>query len=169
MKKTLSLLAIAATATTFAQTPDYSPVNVSLRTGFSFPFDNAVSDRSKALFTIGADMYFSSKWIPNAETYLSAEWQMSSGSGRRVSIIPILANIRWFGKQNEMTDQRGYFFVGIGAAFVDVFDSKFVLAGRIGMGYEFSPTIYVEGQLLITDYANGARGSGLGLTVGYRF
>jgi len=68
-----------------------------------------------------------------------------------------------------MTDRRGYFFVGIGGAFVDVFDSKFVLAGRAGFGYEFSTKIYGELQLLITDHANGARGSSFGVTVGYRF
>ncbi|MBV6457787.1 MAG: hypothetical protein HONBIEJF_00907 [Fimbriimonadaceae bacterium] len=170
MKKTLSLIALATAATTFAQeTPDFSPVDVSLRTGVAFPFDNNVSDRSKTLFVIGADMYFSTRFIPNAQTYLSAEWQMSAGSGRRVSIIPITANVRWFTRQDEMSDRRGYFFVGIGAAFVDVFDSKFVLAGRAGLGYEFSPTIFVEGSLLLTDWANGARGSGFGLTVGYRF
>jgi hypothetical protein len=168
MKKTLCLMAGLAATNAFAQTPDYSPVDVSLRVGVNFPFENSLADRSKALVSVGADAYFSAKWIPNAETYLSVDWQFGTGR-QRVNVIPILANVRWFGRKNEELESRSYVFAGLGVAFVDITKSKTVLAGRVGFGYEFNPKVFAEAQIFLTDYANGSRGSSFGISVGYRF
>ena len=169
MKSIIVAAGIAAAAISSAQSAPYQlPTNSGVRIGVALALDSSLRDSSSTLFGLGLDLPLNLVLSKDAETILSFDYLTKSSSGGRSTLIPILINARFYGK-TPAGMQRSYFFVGAGGALVDVNSANFVLAGRLGVGTEFSQVIYGEASILFSDASAGARANSLGLFIGYRF
>lgn len=169
MKKLIALAA-AATVSAPAMAQFDTPVNIALRIGYAYPLDSTTRDAVRNFIGVGADYFFGKSLVgDNGETTLSFDWLGKSGSGAKGNAFPILLNQRFYGPARPGTTQRTYTFFGAGVAIVDVTSTQTVWAARAGYGVELGEKIFAEGNFLITDSANGARATSLGLYVGYRF
>lgn len=163
----LVMVALAAVAAVKAQT-DYTPVNLSIRGGAAYIFDDVTRRLTGTMFTAGIDYFIDTKWFKNSETSLSIDWYGKSGNGTKGNMFPVMLNQRFYQKGREV-GHRTYGFFGLGAVSVDITKAKTVLGARFGYGVELGPALFTEGVLLISDEANGARANNIAWYIGYRF
>lgn len=171
MKSILILAAMGGLAAASSAQSLESPTNLAIRLGIHFPFDENVRDASGNLVNVGVDFFLQRSLLKGerTESYFSVDWLSKSGNGDKGNIFPILINQRWYSPQATGDENRTYFHAGVGAALMDVGSSDTVLAARIGAGVEFSKHLFGEANFLITGDADGYRGTGIGLQLGYRF
>lgn len=169
MKRFSTMLAAMGTVVAaHAQTQDYTPVNVALRGGGVYIFDDATRSVTGNMIGIGIDYFIDTKWFENSETSFSFDWLGKSASGAKGNAFPLLLNQRWYTAGTERGN-RTYGFVGLGVYIIDVNKSDTVFGGRIGFGIELGENIFTEGSIWLSDGASGARISGIGGYIGYRF
>ncbi|MBL8064347.1 MAG: hypothetical protein JNM34_00665 [Chthonomonadaceae bacterium] len=168
--RTLLALAVVGGAVLATAQPVSTPVNLALRIGAAYPIDNNTRDLVKNFIGAGFDYFFDRSLVAGGETSVSVDWLGKSGSGAHGNIFPMMINQRWYNpNSSEEAGTRGYFFLGAGAAIIDVNNSKTVLAARAGFGREFGEHIFGEINIILSDDADGARANSAGVYLGYRF
>jgi hypothetical protein len=168
MRKLLTFAAIGAASYGSAQGIE-QPVNLAFRLGWVLPIDNVMRDVANNYIGVGVDYFTGTTLFPNGDLTVSADWFGKSGSGAKGNAFPIMLNQRFYGKPTGDDDLRSYVFFGAGVAIVDFTQSKTVLAGRVGYGFEIGPNLFAEGSFTHTDSARGARATSAGIYLGYRF
>lgn len=167
MKKLLIIATVAVATVAHAQ--ESSPIKADIRAGVQFP---ASADLSGTFWGLGVDLTFDKSLLRGSETFLSVDWVTKSSRNNRNNMFPIMLNQRWQLQQAGMESPVStYAFAGVGLAIVDFGVSSTVLAGRIGLGANFSPNVFGEAAFIITSRAKTTdiQGNHFGLYIGYRF
>jgi hypothetical protein len=180
MRRTIQLAAIAAAlgicggamAQNSGQRSDVTPSGITFRGGIVFPLDEELRELSDVFFGLGADYLFPTQLIRGSETFASIDWWARGTNGRKGNVFPVALNQRFkLGPGLYNREFSNYFFVGAGAAIIDVGGSatKFMLRG--GFGTELGPNIIAEGVLTLSDEhkASGIHANSIGVYFGYRF
>lgn len=168
MKKLLFFVALAASA--FASAQGISePTNIAFRFGFGYPLDNLTRDITGDMIGFGADVFFEKSLLKNGETTLSVDWLGRGFNGDKGNIFPITLTQRWYTGGSLDDANRTYYLIGAGVAIVDIVSTNTVAAGRFGLGVELSNQLFGEIDLFYTDASSGARGTAVGIYLGYRF
>lgn len=173
----MALAAIGIVGGAMAQSDDTridaTPSYLTFRGGLLFPLDDNLRESSDLFGAIGIDYEFPSQLIRGSTTYFSAEWWFRTSNGDNGNVFPLAFNQRWYtGHQNRFYEGgRSYFFVGIGAAIIDVAgksSAKWMLRG--GVGTEIGPNIIAEGVLTWSDESSTrVSATGVGVYLGYKF
>ncbi|MCH8274400.1 MAG: hypothetical protein IH851_06400 [Armatimonadetes bacterium] len=173
MKRFLVIGALGA-ALTMSTTPGLaqqefefeSRSRFSFRAGGYFPFETALSDLEDVWFALGADLEVPLTLVPNATTVFSVDW-FSFNGGSGMNAFPVLINQRWY---SGPWGQRTYVQVGAGGAFLDFGTSEFVVAARVGFGFEFNDLLFFEASFYWTDdHTGGGAATGAAGFIGARF
>lgn len=167
MKRLLVLAAICSSA--FASAQIGSPVNVSFRVGFVYSLDEFTRDITGNMIGVGADYHLTRSLFEGGETFLSFDWMGRSLSGAKGNMFPMCLNQRFFVSGDYEAGDRRYYFVGVGAAVIDVVSTNTALAARVGLGQEFGHHTFGEVTFVWSDAASGARATSVAAYLGYRF
>lgn len=169
MMKKLALVALATTmvGTAFAQGNTY-PYNLSVRGGLVLPIDSSYSDISSSFFGLGIDYTFANSLLKGGETFLSVDYQSKTFGRDKGSVFPVAINQKFFIAQGA-NQTRSYYFVGLGASFIDFRGSTSAFSGRAGFGTELGEKLFAEATLFLSDRSGGVRPNAIGLFLGYRF
>jgi hypothetical protein len=167
MKKSI-LVALAVVGAVSAHADDTYPYNFSIRLGVVFPVENSYSNISDSFAGVGLEYAFEKSFVAGGESYLSLDYQGKDFGKSKGSVMPLLLNQKWF-VGNQEFGLRSYYFVGVGAAFVDYNGSDATIAARLGVGKEFNRNFFGELSLMLADQASGVRPNSVNAYVGWRF
>jgi hypothetical protein len=153
---------------------DATPYNFTFRGGVVFPLDSGFRDVSNLWLGLGLDYLFPTQLVRGgSQTFLSGDWMLRGTSGAKGDVIGVAINQRFYSAGRGMANPnyRNYFFVGLGAAFMNFTSSSTQLLGRGGFGTELGPNVIAEATLTLTgkDPGSGIRANALGVYLGYRF
>jgi hypothetical protein len=146
------------------------PTDFSFRAGLFLPFDERLQDISGTFVNLGMEYVVSRQWVRGSESYLAVDWFSRSFRGDRGNVIPVSINQRFYQGLNEFGHRRGYYFLGLGAFFIDTESSQAVLGLRGGVGTHLSQSVFVEATAYVSDRTReNVRMTGIALNLGYRF
>jgi hypothetical protein len=163
----LAALGTAGAASAQTNTLNLTPVGISVRGGVVLPLDSTLENLGNSLIGLGLEYQLPRSYLPNGETYLALDYFAPRIGGDKGSVFPLTINQRWYDNPDGL--RRNYFFLGLGAAFIDVTNSEVAVALRGGYGIELGDRIFTEITGYVSDKAGGARANGVGLYLGYRF
>jgi hypothetical protein len=158
----LGMAAISSAQVNYLEAPN----DVSFRLGYVYPIDARMRDVAPSYIGVGVDFHTNFRILEGAQTVVSFDWFGKSGSGAKGNAFPITINQRFYGEGDV---NRSYTFFGVGLAIVDLTSTKTVWAVRAGAGKELGDHVFGELAFTYTDSASGARATGLGAYVGYKF
>jgi hypothetical protein len=162
-------MAPAAMAQYGSKPPDVQASDLAFRAGFVLPIDGTLHNVSSSFIGAGVEYTFEKQYLPNAMTYIAAEWIGKSSAGGHGNIFPVTLNERfYFSAQRQ---NAFYVLGGIGAFFCDTGNSSQTTLGiRGGVGYNLGQSIFTELDGFVTTPApGGLKPSGVGIYLGYRF
>jgi hypothetical protein len=167
----LSLLAASAVASAQSSggsLPDLTPSGVSIRLGGVFALDGPLRNEQKLWFGGGLEYQLQRTLIADSPTYFSVDFAAQSGSGGHGSFFPICVNQRFY-MGPAVHGSRGYLFLGAGVVIMNVTATNTTAALRAGIGYDVTPSVFLESSLLVTGQVDGFQGTSVGIFAGYRF
>lgn len=165
MKK---LLIIAAVATASLAAAQDTANSISVRGGISWP---VTSDLSGSFWGAGLDYNLEKSFLNKGSSFLAIEI-MTKNTNFNQYVLPITLNQRFdLNVGSEMSAQRTYAFVGLGAAVINMNPTSTVFAVRGGLGADVSPNMFAELSLIYTSRTKSShiQGSSFGLWLGYKF
>ena len=168
-KRLLVIVALAMSAFATAQDGFGTPVNLSFRAGFVYSIDNVTRNVTGNLIGFGAEFYLERSLIPGGETTISLDWMGKGLNGDKGNMFPFMLNQRWYTGGDYESANRTYYYIGVGVAIIDIFNTNTVAAARLGVGIEFGEHLFSEITLVYSDSSAGARASSFGVYLGYRF
>lgn len=169
MKKALVVLSLAAVAgASIAQSTAITADGLTLRLGAVYPLERATRKVTANMIGVGLDFPVRSL-VTKADAYVSVDWYGKSASGAKGNMFPVMYNHRFYMNPLETEGKRSFFNVGLGIVQIDVTKAKTAFGARLGLGKEFSQNLSVEGVLLWSTDANGAKANSLAAFIGYRF
>jgi hypothetical protein len=140
---------------------------LTLRGGVMLPIDSALTDAGSVFFNIGFDWELQPGFF-RPGTALAIDFLFPS-TRFQDNIIALAFQQRFF-QPMDAAGLRRYFFVGLGAAHVDIGRADIVLLGKAGFGVEVSPRTVVEATLFVSDRTRGGVNvNALMGSIGYRF
>jgi hypothetical protein len=174
----LALAAIGIVGAANAQSDDTridtTPSYLTFRGGLVFPLDDNLREASDLFAGIGIDYEFPRQLVRGATTYFSADWWLRTSNGDNGNVFPLAFNLRWYTNSSGnrfYNEGRSYFFVGAGAAIIDVggkSSAKWMLRG--GVGTEIGPNIIAEAIATFSDESSTkVRANAIGVYLGYKF
>jgi hypothetical protein len=167
MKKSI-LVALAVVGAAAAHADSTYPYNFSIRLGVVFPIDNSYSNISDSFAGAGLEYAFEKSFVAGGESYLSLDYQGKDFGKTKGTVMPLCLNQKWFTGDQQL-GLRSYYFLGVGAAFVDYNGSEAAACARLGVGKEFNQNLFGEISLLISDQAAAVRPNSINLYVGWHF
>lgn len=159
--------ASVASAQGDTRTIDLTPAGLTIRGGVALPIDPSLTDVGASLFGLGIDYAPPRTLIRGGETYFSIDYFSARFGAGRGSVFPVAFNYRVYDNPNAL--RRNYYFVGVGATFLDVQSAGTAIGFRGGVGTELGQNIIAEITGYISDRAGGARGNAIAFYLGYRF
>jgi hypothetical protein len=167
MKKSI-LVALAVVGAVSAHADNTYPYNFSVRVGVVFPIENSYSNISDSFAGVGLEYAFEKSFVAGGESYLSLDYQGKDFGRSNGTVMPLCLNQKWYtGTQEYGT--RTYYFVGVGAAFVDYNGTEAAVAARLGVGKEFNQNFFGEVTLMLADKASNIQPNSVSAYVGWRF
>ena len=163
----LAALGIAGAASAQTKTLDLAPVGISIRGGVVLPLDSTLENLGNSLIGLGLEYQLPTSYLKKGETFLALDYFAAQIGGGKGAVFPLSINQRWY--QDEEAARRTYYFVGIGATFIDVTSAGTAIGVRGGFGTELGDRIFAEVAGYVSDKVGGARGNAVGLYLGYRF
>lgn len=169
MKKALVVLSLAAVAgASLAQSTAITADGLTLRLGGVYPLERATRKITANMIGVGLDFPVRSL-VTKADAYVSVDWYGKSASGAKGNMFPVMYNHRLYMNPSEAVGNRSFFNVGVGFVQIDVTKAKTTYGARFGLGKELGQNLSVEGVLLWSSDANGAKANSLAAFLGYRF
>ncbi|MBI5705464.1 MAG: hypothetical protein HZC36_00565 [Armatimonadetes bacterium] len=154
MKK-LSLLVAAAAGLAGLSSAQNMPISFALRGGGALAQDSELQAAENTWASAGLDIGLGASGLfPDATSYISFDWLRRSGKSDNVYILCF--NQRFYGGMTSNADQRIYLIGGLGMAKFDIgsVDDN-VVAGRAGVGMEFTKFFYGEAILNLSAKGDG--------------
>lgn len=161
----LAALAVSGAALASNGAANGMPFSIGVRGGGILAQDSELQQTSNGWFGAGIDFGFGAGIWPNSDTTVSLDY--FGHDSDRVYLYNI--NQRFYGGATP-SGQRIYLIAGVGGASFDVEGHKdTVLGGRVGVGMEFTPNVYGEVTLFVSDKTDKRfRTNSLGFYVGFR-
>lgn len=168
------ILMIAATglvAGAYAQTgtADLMPRNLSLRLGTGYLFDDPARNAFDNPIQFGIDFNSNFSLIKGSTGYFSFDYWAKSTKLDPPQAYAFMWNQRFSLQAGDARLGAPYYFAGLGAITLDLGGSKTALAGRIGVGTNFSERLFGEVGILLTGEAFNTNANQVSVQVGYRF
>jgi hypothetical protein len=146
---------------------DLYPTNITLRAGLVLPVNSDLSDAANLLGLIGVDYSLPQSFFQNGDTFISLDyWFRAFNGNSNGSVVPLMINQRIY---TTDTENRTYYFVGVGAVFMDMGTKKTVIGARFGIGQQIGKSVVAELSGNISAEADGIAANAIIGTIGYRF
>lgn len=163
----LAALGTAGAASAQTKTIDLTPVGVTVRGGVVLPLDSTLESLGNSLIGIGLEYQLNRSYLPKGETFVALDYFSPRVAGDKGSVFPLTINQRWYTDENAL--RRRYYFLGIGASFIDIVNAETAIGIRGGFGAELGDRLIAEVAGYLSDKAGGARANAVGVYLGYRF
>lgn len=163
----LAALGTAGAASAQTRIIDLQPVGVTVRGGVVLPLDSTLERLNNSLIGIGIEYQMNRSLLSKGETFIALDYFTPRVAGNKGSVWPLTINQRWYTDENAL--RRRYYFLGIGASFIDIVNSETAIGVRGGFGAELGDRIIAEVSGYLSDKAGGARANAVGVYLGYRF
>jgi hypothetical protein len=165
MKHMMILAAIGMAAASIAQSsPLINTSGMSIRAGGAYILESKTRKITGNMINVGADFELPQSYLKNGTSYFSVDWFGKSGSGAKGNFFPVMINQR-FGNP----DAKNYSFLGVGAVFVDITQSKTVFGVRGGLGQRLGDSLFAEASAIFSSNAGGAKANAVVFNIGYKF
>ena len=166
----LGALAIGAVAGAQAETDlSQAAVGFGFRFGGYWPVDSKLRNSANVWDDAAIEYDFQKSIMKTGTTYGAVDWISRNLFGGQHSAI-ISVNQRFYGGNHRFAaGGTPYFFVGVGAQFVDFNgNSGSSWMARGGIGSEFKGDWFLEAAGLVAPKVKGVDFSGISLSLGYR-
>ncbi|MGV3617843.1 MAG: hypothetical protein ACO1SV_21165 [Fimbriimonas sp.] len=163
----IAALGIAGAASAQTSTIDLTPVGISVRGGVVLPLDSTLENLGTSLLGLGIEYTLPTSYLRTGETFLALDYFAPRFAGDKGSVFPLTINQRWYNDVDAA--RRTYYFLGLGATFIDIVNSDVAIGVRGGFGTELGDRIFAEVAGYLSDKKGGARANAVGLYLGYRF
>ena len=173
MKSTLNFAAVCAvfaTAAVASAQYDLTPRNVTIRGGIVLPINDALKSVKNTFMGIGVDYPLEKSLFSKGETYISFDWVAKNLSGKGGQFFPINVNQR-FMLNGGAGSTPMYAFAGGGLTVYNFTSSDTKIGGRIGLGFQVSETMNLEGCLFFAEKAKNSsiKSNSIAFYLGWRF